>query len=293
MHFVISERLTAACRCVPVRAAWLSQLPALLAELQRRWTFADVRPIDNDETSCAWVARVQWRGLPAVLKLAMPHMEGDDEIEGLRFWDGKGMVHVLEADSGEGAMLLEACDPGGHLRALAEPSQDFVIATLLRRLRRVPPPGRFRPLARMLDCWRRETEAQRDRWPDTGLVQEGLQLLELLSRQSADDVLLATDLHAGNVLSTSREPWLAIDPKPFVGDPAYDATQHLLNCHDRLRADGHGLVNRIADLADLDPDRVRLWTFARLAAEPRDDWRDGRMETAGSQFGRRRPMGDR
>jgi streptomycin 6-kinase len=34
-------------------------------------------------------------------------------------------------------------------------------------------------------------------------------------------VVISTDLHAGNVLGAEREPWLAIDPKPFVGDPAY------------------------------------------------------------------------
>jgi streptomycin 6-kinase len=39
-----------------------------------------------------------------------------------------------------------------------------------------------------------------------------------LSRPALDDVLLATDLHAGNVLRAQRQPWLVIDPKPFVGD---------------------------------------------------------------------------
>jgi hypothetical protein len=29
-------------------------------------------------------------------------------------------------------------------------------------------------------------------------------------------------------------------PKPFVGDPAYDATQHLLNSEARLRSDPDG-----------------------------------------------------
>ena len=42
-------------------------------------------------------------------------------------------------------------------------------------------------------------------------------------------MLLHTDLHAGNVLAAEREPWLAIDPKPYVGDPAYDVTQHIFN----------------------------------------------------------------
>src|SRR5215470_11559272 len=69
-----------------------------------------------------------------------------------------------------------------------------------------------------------------------------------------------------------REPWLVIDPKPFAGDPAYDATQHLFNCQERLRSDPDGTIRRFAELLGVDHERVRLWTFARAAAEPRDDW---------------------
>lgn len=66
------------------------------------------------------------------------------------------------------------------------------------------------------------------------VVKAGLRLLEELARPSSDDVLLATDLHAGNVLRAGREPWLVIDPEPFIGDRAYDATQHLFNCMVRM-----------------------------------------------------------
>jgi streptomycin 6-kinase len=41
-----------------------------------------------------------------------------------------------------------------------------------------------------------------------------------------------------------------------------------------LRADPDGLIRRIAGLLGVDRERVRLWTFARAAAEPRDDWSD-------------------
>jgi hypothetical protein len=68
-----------------------------------------------------------------------------------------------------------------------------------------------------------------------------------------------TDLHAGNVLAAEREAWLAIDPKPFIGDPAFDPVQHMLNCDERLATDPAGLARRMAALLDLDPDRVRLW----------------------------------
>ena len=107
---------------------------------------------------------------------------------------------------------------------------------------------------------------------DEELVQEGLRLFKELPVTSAKDVLLATDLHAGNVLRARREPWLVIDPKPFLGDPAYDATQHLLNCMSRLRSDPLGMIHRFADLLGVDSERVRLWMFARLAVEPRDRW---------------------
>ncbi|MGI9070810.1 MAG: aminoglycoside phosphotransferase family protein [Bryobacteraceae bacterium] len=78
----------------------------------------------------------------------------------------------------------------------------------------------------------------------------------------------------GTSSGREREPWLVIDPKPFVGDPAYDATQHLFNCDMRLRSEPDALIRRFADLVGLDHERVRLWMFARAAAEPRDNWKD-------------------
>jgi streptomycin 6-kinase len=178
-------------------------------------------------------------------------------------------------------MLIERCTPGTPLRALPEPEQDEVIAGLLRRLWRSPSaPHPFRRLAQMVESWSGETLADEGRWRDAGLVRDGLALFRELADGGAE-VLLATDLHAGNVLRAEREPWLVIDPKPFVGDPAYDATQHLINCMGRLRADPFGTIQRFADLLELSADRVRLWMFARVAAEPRCNWADeGDIELA-------------
>jgi streptomycin 6-kinase len=126
----------------------------------------------------------------------------------------------------------------------------------------------------MLAGWRDRTLADEARWPDPDLVREGLRLFTELTESASDQVLLATDLHAGNVLQAQREPWLVIDPRPYIGDPAYDATQHLLN-RTSVGSDPCGTIRRFAELAGLDPERVRLWTFARAAAQPRDDWKKG------------------
>ncbi len=272
MALKIPGRLADNCRKTPERAAWLDRLPETLRTLERRWSLALGAPFDHEDVSCAWVAPAALAdGTPAVLKLGMPHMEGEHELHGLRFWDGNPTVRLLESDDGLGAMLLECCKPGTRLRALPEPEQDLVISGLLRRLWRSPsPPHPFRPLSVLTDYWSDEALADVGRSPDAGLVREGLGLFRELPRTAPTQVLLATDLHAGNVLRSQREPWLVIDPKPFVGDPAYDATQHLLNCEARLRSDPEGTIRRIADLLGVDHERVRLWLFARAAAEPRD-----------------------
>lgn len=203
-------------------------------------------------------------------------MEGADEIHGLRFWNGDPTVRLLEADDEMGAMLLERCLPGSMLRSEPEDRQDVIIADLLKRLWRRSDASnaghRFRHLSVLIEAWRLETLAQAHSWPDAGLVEQGLQTMQALARPSYEDRLLATDLHAGNVLRAEREPWLAIDPKPFLGDPPYDVVQHLHNCEARLHADPLGMVQRLAELAEVDAERLRLWTFARAAADPRADW---------------------
>jgi streptomycin 6-kinase len=276
MALNIPARLAASCLKTPERAAWLARLPDVVGDLERRWSLRLGVPFDNDEMSCAWVAPVVLaRGTRAVLKIAMPHMEGEHEIAGLRFWNGDPTVRLLEADDDRGALLLELCEPGTPLRGVSPLEQDRVIARLLRRVWRPPVvPHAFRPLSVMTAQWTDETLAAAERWQDTGLVREGLRLLHELPHSATEDVLLATDLHAGNVLRAEREPWLVIDPKPFVGERAYDATQHLLNGTARLQSDPQGVIRRFADLLGVDHERVRLWTFARVAAEPRDAWND-------------------
>ena len=274
MALTVPTSLAANCRKTPEGAAWLERLPGTIRDLAHRWSLTVEAPFD-DEVSASWVAPVGLAdGSAAVLKLGMPHMEAEHELQGLRFWDGDATVRLLDADESLNAMLLEHCKPGTVLRSLPEPEQDVVIADLLRRLWRTPSePHPFRPLSSLVSHWSAETVEEEERWPDPGIVREGLRLFRQLSCTASTDVLLATDLHAGNVLQAEREPWLVIDPKPFVGDPAYDATQHLFNCAARLRSDPHLTICHFADLLGLDHERVRLWTFARAAAVPWD-WKD-------------------
>jgi len=224
----------------------------------------------------AWVAPARDRaGAEMVLKVAWAHPEALHEGEGLQLWAGHGAVrlHALEKSADTTALLLERCRPGTPLAALPEPRQDEVVAGLLRRLWQTPvgeSESRFRPLQVMCEQWADEFEARIAANPslvDPGLARASIALFHALPAGADRQVLLATDLHAGNVLAAEREPWLAIDPKPYLGDPTYDPLQHLLNCEQRLYADPVGLAVRMADLLGLDRERLRRWLFARCVQE--------------------------
>ena len=228
--FTIPERLATACRSMPDGARWLARLPDTLRDLEQRWSLLLGAPFD--EGNCAWVAPVTLaNGASAVLKLGVPHMESEHEIEGLRFWGGDPTVRLLDADDDLGAMLLDAVSQGQRCvscrspsRIWSSPSSSAPVA-VARRPASVPTSVRDDGALERGDAGLRPRAGL-----IPGLVREGLRLFKELPQMRPRDVLLATDLHAGNVLRARREPWLVIDPKPFVGDPAYDATQHLLNC---------------------------------------------------------------
>ncbi|MES2460073.1 MAG: aminoglycoside phosphotransferase family protein [Armatimonadota bacterium] len=259
----------------PTVAAWLERLPNIIEELVDRWQIDLDRSAPFAQASCSWVApAVRRDGTHVVLKIGLPLMPSRHEIDGLRFWNGRPTVRLLEADGPHethNALLLERCEPGTPLaELLPEPKQDEIIASLLRRLWRTPPdPHPFRPLSEVTDGTAEGATRDLADCPDAGLLREGIRLFQELPWTAPEAVLLATDLHAWNVLRTDREEWLVIDPMPFVGDPAYDATQHLLNCEDRLRTHPLGTVARMAELLEIDTQRLRWWMFARLAVMSR------------------------
>jgi streptomycin 6-kinase len=262
------------------RRTWMADLPLIVEELAARWSLAVGRPFQPGGVA-SWVAPARnAAGDHLVLKVGWRHDEALHEADGLLVWDGNGAVRCFDALlAGEtSALLLEACEPGTSLAlVLPETEQDAVVAGLLRRLWIDPPLGHpFRTLQSMCDWWADEFEEKyaaagpRESQLDPGLARAGMELFRSLPATAERSVLLCTDLHPENVLAARREPWLVIDPKPYLGDPTYDPLQHMLNFPDRLVADPVGFTRRMGTLLDLDVERLRQWLFARCVQESVD-----------------------
>jgi streptomycin 6-kinase len=263
------------------RRSWLADLPSIVEDLTQRWGLVVGRPFEPGG-NVSWVAPARdSAGTPLVLKVGWRHPEAMFEVHALRVWNGEGAVRVADSlEFGETiALLLEACEPGVTLGdALPALEQDVVATTMLRRLHIEPPADhRFPTLVSMCDSWadgfeRRYAQTQASRSPrlDASVASVGMELFRSLPRTAERAVLLCTDLHPGNILSAGREPWLMIDPKPHVGDPAYDAVQYMLNFPDRLESGVFAFVARMAGLLEVDEGRLRQWLFVRCVQESVD-----------------------
>lgn len=256
----------------PEESRWRESVPDLLDRVRRRWRLTVTGELTGGSASVVHTVRTVG-GTEAVLKLSLPHREARDEAAALRRWDGRGAVRLLDHDADDFALLLERCEPGTRLVDSGLPPLDqlSVLSDALVRIWSTGDPGSgFESLAEVAAEWADLVEQRMARLHppyDPDLVAHGVHLLRTLPT-GADPVLLHGDANPGNLLAARRDPWLVIDPKPMVGDPAFDPAPALLQVGALPDADRTGVllerIEHVADRSDLDPRRIADWTLARL-----------------------------
>lgn len=256
--------------------AWLAGLPALLDECARRWSLTLLPPFAN--LSYNYVApAVAADGSAVVLKLGVPNRELLTEAEALRIYAGRGSIRLLGGDPEAGILLLERVRPGATLADTIEQGRGDDAATaaaaeVMRQLwRPVPPDHAFPTVAGWALALGRLRAAQGG---GSGPLPERLLALaeslfaELLG-SSAAPVVLHGDLHHWNILAAERQPWLAIDPKGVVGEPAYEVGALLRNPMPAMMAwpDLPRLLARrvdvLAETLGFDRERILAWGAAQ------------------------------
>ncbi len=252
----------------PAVAGWCAELPGLLDAVAGQWQLRLGQAWPAGGTS---VVVPCWSdgGSQLVLKLTPGLRIAADEAAALREWAASPHAVLLhDADLERGALLLERVQPGTRLADEPGPWPLEDVAPMLSDLRQpaVPATGSGLPdLRHRVDFVFELTRGRLRRHPAAaGGVPSGLlEDSRIAACALADDGpvgLVHGDLHPGNVLrgGPGRE-MVAIDPRPCLGDPAFDAVDWVL-------AGGGGeaaVRNRIARLAgylgEVDPDRVWAW----------------------------------
>ncbi|MER7839413.1 aminoglycoside phosphotransferase family protein [Streptomyces sp. NPDC096040] len=204
-------------------------------------------------------------GARAVLKLQDVDEETVGEPVALRAWDGDGAVRLLDSDDETGTLLLERLDAGRSLADLPDSREAIlVVARLLARLTAAEAPAGLRHLGDIAKGLLERAAVALPRHPDPAerrlLTDCAAALREVASEPG--DRLLHWDLHFENVLASDRAPWLAIDPKPLVGDPGFELFPALWNRFDAEEV--RPRFDALTDILGLDRARSRAWTLGRV-----------------------------
>lgn len=226
-------------------------------------------------------------GHPAMIKITKDPAE---KIGGqvMQWWAGKGAAHIYAIDPETGALLMERATGSQQLLHMALEGQDdaataCICHTLLQlhTKRPVPPPANLLPLAHSFQAL--ALMAQRH----GGVLAECAGVAGVLLSTPCDLVVLHGDAHHGNILDFGSRGWLAIDPKPAMGDRYYDYANMLCNpdlptCNDPARMVRQLLV--IRKVTELDCQRLLQWVAVQAALSAAWFFEDGLRTKAEAQL---------
>jgi streptomycin 6-kinase len=217
------------------------------------------------------LAVTTYDGTATVLKIAEPGSL-DAAARVMQSACGRGYASVLAWDSRLGALLTERLGNSLWAEAATLAEQGPIIVSLLRDAWRVPLDlgatieGKAAGLLTILgDLGPRYGTAHQP------AVERATAYARELMASERPEVVCHGDPHAGNVLRRGSG-WALIDPDGFVGERGYDvgvvlrdACREIADAEATRSGSGEALLrhecDRLANLADVDPDRVWAWAF--------------------------------
>jgi streptomycin 6-kinase len=240
-----------------------SRLESVARDVASEWGVAIGPPFQLSNYS--YVAPA---GRDAVLKIGWPHDdESPHEADALELWAGNGAVRLLRVDRSRRALLLERAWSGSDLAALEGAAATTIAVDVGARLWR-PAAAPFHWIGDHVPRWL--ADATPGSAAGRRLLERARKLFERLDVH--DGTLVHGDFHHYDIIDAGTR-YVAIDPKPMVGEPEFDVPPFLWNplAPQMTQEDTERRLAAFAE-AGLDEARMRAWALIRGAYLGVGDW---------------------
>lgn len=275
---------SAAIERFPTRREWDAASVELLGDVVARWHLTVESHFDGGFAGSVVAVRRE-DDSPAVLKVGFPHVEAIGEALALGAWPAGTAPRVFAQDPWRWAMLLERIEPGEALSAVgaADRDPDRHLAPACDLLARLWAVGSVAGVPALTEIVGRYLLDARRRLPGHLPRLDGLGVADLVSASfdDADRLLLSDrgdhlvhgDFNPGNILRlgpAQEGRWVAIDPKPMVGDASFDLAPLVAQLGSPFaRRDPAAVValrlRKAAAITGCDEARAARWAVVRAA----------------------------
>ena len=242
--------------------------PPEIEAIGERFGVMRLRFVDDTGIASVWRGVHERFGDVAMKTFHDPGVGDEQRAAGLlRAYGGVGAARLYQAS--EAALVMEFL-PGERLGDLCRRGEDAAASRILgdvaRRLHALNARVDARPLTDVLEGLLREDLGAIEDDTFRGQMRAACAEAKALLSEPAPQIVLHGDLHFDNVLRTERG-WLAIDPKCYLGDPAFELANAFRNPKgaEALVADPERIQRLAADFsAALNVDRRRLLRWAAV-----------------------------
>ena len=248
--------------------AWLESLPDLLTDCEKSLNLKIGNRLKH--LSYNYVAEaMQVDGSEVIIKIGASSSDFIREIKALEFMHGPAVVEVLFFDDERSLALLEKLEPGEMLKTLTDDAKATKIAASVMQRLWKPIQGEHNYPTTQQWFERLLEPVDSEGAISPTLLERASKIAAELHQSMGEQVLLHGDLHHENILSATREPWIAIDPKGVVGEREYEVGALLRNPIPDIATTmdtAKVLARRIDQLSEqlaFDQQRLMAWSFSQ------------------------------
>ena len=246
----------------------MDNLKEKIARCQQKFNLQINDPVEHRTRNFVFNA-IQQDGQGIIVKFWFCAEEIKQEVAALKILAGNGIVRLIDADLEDNVLLLEKLFPGEMLSTIKDDRKATQIAAeVMQKI--------WKPLSDEHEFPTTQQWFERlnqainlpDRFP-AKMIDKAKGIAADLHQDRQQQVLLHGDLHHFNILSSMRQPWLAIDPKGVIGEREYELGALLRNPVPNIVTTMNTqkvLANRIAQLTEIlnfDRQRIINWAFAQ------------------------------
>ena len=257
--------------CGKLGDQWLDSLPELIGYLEERWSITVREPFPSIEFNFV-ASATDTNGHRTVIKISPPFENAEifSEAKFLRTLNGRGTVMLLREDRERRAILIERAVPGADLTNVFAGDQMAAIDPAVKVLEAITtgPPDDRRDVIDLDDWFDGLT-----RYEETDFPQRYGETALAMYAELSDGIpkyYLHGDFHPANIVTATREPFLAIDPKGIIGPVGYDIAVFLNNFNwwqdeapdirDRLAI----AIDTFSSAFQISEANLRRWAYAQM-----------------------------